>query len=56
MLDSVQVVRKANRFNAHSDITALPAALSNKSKIHFVGMLRALTQLFPKNRSSAALS
>jgi len=36
--NSLEVVRKASNFNGHSDKTAVPAALSNKTKFQFVGM------------------
>ena len=36
--NSLEVVRKLNVFNAHSDKTAVSAALSNKTKFQFVGM------------------
>jgi hypothetical protein len=38
--NSLEVVRKLNSFNDHSDKTALSAALSNKTKFQFVGMAR----------------
>jgi len=41
--NSLEVVRKFNVFNGHSDKTALPAALSNKTNIQFVGMTSQLT-------------
>jgi len=36
---SLEVVRKASSLNAHSDKTALPAALFNKTIFRFVGMV-----------------
>jgi|GEM_PF-3397449 len=38
--NSLEVVRKANVFNGHSDKIAAPAALLNKPKFQFVGMRR----------------
>jgi hypothetical protein len=46
--NSLEVVRKANSFNAHSDKTAVPAALSNKMKFQFVGMLFRNLRLRPR--------
>ena len=37
--NSLEVVRKVNNFNAHSDKTAVTAALLDKTKIQFVGMV-----------------
>jgi hypothetical protein len=37
--NSLEVVRKSNDFSAHSDRTALPAALFNKPEFQFVGMI-----------------
>jgi hypothetical protein len=36
--NSLEVVRKANDFNGHSDKTARLTALFNKTKFQFVGM------------------
>jgi hypothetical protein len=36
--NSLEVVRKLNVFNSHSDKPALPAPLSNKTIFQFVGM------------------
>ncbi|MBS4083760.1 MAG: hypothetical protein KGZ73_09440 [Rhizobiales bacterium] len=37
--NSLEVVRKLNDFNAHSDKTSIRTVLSNKTKIQFVGMV-----------------
>ena len=37
--NSLEVVGKLNVFNARSDKGAVPAALSNKTKFQFVGMI-----------------
>jgi hypothetical protein len=36
--NSLEVIRKASNFNAHSDKIAAPAALSNMTKFQFIGM------------------
>jgi hypothetical protein len=59
--NSLEVVRKANNFNAHSDKTTLLAALLNKPKFQFVGMTklpatgrRRKTNCCSRSRNSAA--
>jgi len=37
--NSLEVVRKASNFKAHSDKTPLPTVLLNKPKFRFVGMI-----------------